>query len=254
MNEFHILGELTPLFDLIPEIQFWVKDRDSRFQACNASFVAHFGLSSFREIEGRTDFDVSPQPLAREYVQDDKTVLSSGKPMVEKLELVRERDGELKWYATTKIPLRNSQRLVFGTAGITRMVKSSIEGVTQLRGMDQAISKINTQYDQDLKIPSLASLAGMSVDNFERKFRMMFRETPLKYLNRIRMRAACSLLIHTNLSVGEITRQCGYSDQSYFTKRFYIHFHIRPLEYRRKYQSTAQDPAALRTTEGLQRI
>ena len=239
VDDFRALRDLAPIFDQIPNLQFWAKDRESRFRACNAGFAAHFGLEGVREIEGRTDFEVSPEPLAREYVQDDKSVLGTGKPIVDKMELVREQDGKLKWYATSKFPLRNAQNLIYGTAGVTRLVNDPMQATPRARGMAEAIHRINTQYGKDWKIPDLAATAGMSVDNFERKFRLLFRATPLKYLNRIRMRAACGLLIHTELSVGDVAKQCGFSDQSYFSKRFFLNFRIRPLEYRRKYRPSA---------------
>lgn len=169
-------------------------------------------------------------------MQDDKAVLTSGKPLISKLELVKEKDGAMKWYATSKIPILDCKRTVIGTAGIARVVKSPLDEVAPSRGIDQALAEINTRFGEDLKIPHLAAVSGMSVDNFERKFRVLFRETPLKYLNRIRMRSACSLLMHTELTVGEISQQVGYSDQSYFTKRFYAHYRIRPVEYRKKYR------------------
>lgn len=227
--------DLLVLFEQVPGIQFWIKDAEGRFQACNRAFAAHFGLSRPEDLQGRTDFDVSPQHLAREYVADDSAVMKSGKPLQEKLELVRERDGSTHWYATSKVPLRDPGGAIQGTAGFTRRVQDVEGDSTPGRGMERAVAQMQTRYGEDLSIASLARTAGMSVDRFERRFRAAFRETPLRHLNRIRMRAACQLLIHTELTVGEIARKCGFSDQSYFAKRFFANFRIRPLEYRRKF-------------------
>lgn len=227
--------DLLFLFEQVPGIQFWIKDAEGRFQACNRAFAAHFGLPCPEDLEGRTDFDVSPQHLAREYVADDRTVMVSGKPLQEKLELVRERDGSTHWYATCKIPLRDASGAIRGTAGFTRRVQGVEGDATPGRAMERAVRQMQTRYADDLTIAGLAHTAGMSVDRFERRFRAAFRETPIRHLNRIRMRAACQLLIHTELPVGEIARKCGFSDQSYFARRFFAHFRIRPLEYRRKF-------------------
>jgi PAS domain S-box-containing protein len=235
LKEFGLFSDLVQLFDLIPGVQFWMKDAEGRFTACNRAFAGHFGLSGFAEMAGRTDFDVSPLPLAREYVADDRMVMTTGKALKEKLELVREKDGSLHWYATTKVPLRDARGAVIGTAGFTRHAQGVDEGRKSGKGLEKATTLIHNAYGNDLTITGLAATAGMSVDTFERQFRATFRETPLKYLNRIRMRAACGLLIHTELPVGDIARQCGFSDQSYFAKRFFAHLRIRPLEYRKKY-------------------
>ena len=235
MKELRSLTDIARLFEYLPDTQFWIKDKDSRFLACNRAFMAHFGFSGIRDVEGRTDMDLSPQHLAREYIKDDQAVLTTGKLLEEKMELVREKDDSLNWYATTKTPIRDAAGAIIGTAGFTRKVNRVNEAGALARGMDHVLRKIHTRYAEDLTIPYLAETAGMSVDNFERKFRSMVRETPLKYLNRIRMRAACGLLVHTELRVGEIAQQTGFADQSYFAKRFYAHLRIRPIEYRRKY-------------------
>lgn len=228
-------GDVGRLFEYVPETQFWIKDRESRFVSCNRAFLSHFGFTELSQLKGRTDIEVSTPPLAREYMEDDRKVAATGKPLIEKLELVREADDSMHWYATTKTPLHDKAGLIIGTAGFTRRVRPVEGWVSPAASMERAIRKINTHYGEDLSIPFLAELAGMSVDNFERRFRALLRETPLKYLNRIRMRAACGLLIHTDLPVGEIARQTGFSDQSYFARRFFAHLRIRPLEYRRKY-------------------
>ena len=240
LQELKTLTGIGNLLDFFPDTQFWVKDNESRFLACNKAFAAHFGLSGIHDLEGRSDLEFSPQHLAREYIQDDRLVISTGKVLADKMELVRDKDDSLNWYATTKSPIRDIKGSVIGTAGFTRKINCVQEGSKQIRGMDQAINAIITRYGENLTIPGLADLADMSVDNFERKFKSLLRETPLKYLNRIRMRASCSLLLHTDLSIGEISRQAGFSDQSYFAKRFFAHLRIRPIDYRRKYSKLNQ--------------
>lgn len=89
------MRDLVQLFEFIPEIHFWIKDRKGRFLAANEAFIRHFGMKSFREMEGNTDFEVHPFPFAREYSLDDQLVASRKKVLANKLELVREKDGRL---------------------------------------------------------------------------------------------------------------------------------------------------------------
>lgn len=234
--------DLAGLFDLMPETQIWIKDRDGRFLACSRAFLAHFGFSRPKDLEGRTDFDVSPHHLAQEYVADDRMIMASGKTIRDKLELVREKDGNLNWYSTTKVPLRGPRGEVIGTAGMTLRLRGVDAGKKPGRDIGKAVRRIHAHYGEGLTVVSLAETAGMSVDAFERRFRAAFRETPLKYLSRIRIRAACSLLIHTGLSIGDVARQCGYSDPSYFSKRFYAHIRATPVEYRRKFSNFNNSP------------
>lgn len=236
-SELETLMELAQLFDSVPGIQFWIKDKEGRFISCSRSFAAHFGLSGSKDMEGRTDFDVSPHHLAEEYVADDRAVLSSGMVLMEKLELVRESDGSLCWYSTTKVPLRGAQGSVIGTAGATRKLSGVEERKSLGRDLGRAVREISTNYGKDLSIADLAALSGMSVDGFESRFLTAFRETPLKYLNRIRMRAACRLLIHSDLPLAKVALHCGFDDPDDFSKSFSIRFHIQPLAYRKKFYS-----------------
>ncbi len=234
-RELAALNDLAPIWEHIPGIQFWIKDLQGRFVAANPEFYRHFGFASFAQLRGKTDSDVSPWDLAREYALDDRAVLASGRAQIEKLELVREREGGLHWYATTKTPLRDAQGKAWGTAGYTRKLGMREAGKSNIRGIGTVVEHIQANHAKPLEIPALARLAGLSVAQFERRFKALLRESPVRYLNRVRMRAACQLLLHTDLSVGEISRRAGFADPSYFTKRFQAHLRIRPLEYRRKY-------------------
>ncbi len=235
MSDLGNLADLAGLFENLADVQFWIKDKEGRFLAANKAFLNHFGMKSFTEMQGKTDLDISPGHLARDYMQDDKAVLHANATMPEKMELVQEKDQSLNWYATTKTPLRDGKAQIIGTAGITRRILPVQDAKNPLHGMDRAIDHIHRKYSEHLTVVGLAKIAGLSIVHFERKFRKILRETPLKYLNRIRIRAACGLLLHTDLSIGQIAIQCGYSDQSYFTKRFYSHLRIRPFDYRKKY-------------------
>jgi PAS domain S-box-containing protein len=235
MDGWDNLKDLARLFDHIPGIQFWVKGKDGRFLGANPAFLAHFGFTSVSQLQGKTDFDVSPPHLAQEYVLDDRNVLATGKALENKMELVREMQGSLHWYTTTKIPLKDAGRQVWGTAGTTRALSVHDEGQERIRGLGEVVNFIQENLGGILSVKLLAGRADLSVAQFERRFRKLFRETPLKYINRQRIRAACQLLLHSDLGIAEISRRVGFSDQSYFTKRFFAHLRIRPQAYRRKF-------------------
>jgi two-component system response regulator YesN len=56
----------------------------------------------------------------------------------------------------------------------------------------------------------------------------------LKYLDKIRMRIAKDMLLHTNLRVNEIARMVGIFDCQYFSKKFHFLTGMSPLKYRQK--------------------
>jgi AraC-like DNA-binding protein len=69
-------------------------------------------------------------------------------------------------------------------------------------------------------IRQLASVAGMSVSSFHRKFAATMSETPLRFFQRLKMEHAADLVRHSDLSIREIALQYGYEDQAYFCNVF----------------------------------
>ncbi len=65
----------------------------------------------------------------------------------------------------------------------------------------------------------IASHSAVSANHFHRMFRLVFQETPIQYLSRIRMAAACYLLISDRtMSVSDVALSCGYSTSQALAK------------------------------------
>jgi AraC-like DNA-binding protein len=235
LSDIDAMGDLVQLFEYIPEVQFWIKDPEGRFLAANQTIVRHFGLKSFREMEGKTDFDLHPGAFAREYAKDDRMVLFTKRILANKMELMSGLDGGLKWYSTTKIPLKDSAGENWATAGFSRPLTEFPEADGRTGGLAKVVDWIQKNYSGDLAVTQLAEMAGLSVVQFERNFRKFMKETPSKYINKTRMGAACQLLLRSDRSIVEIAKSTGFSDASYFAKRFFLYLRISPSEYRRKY-------------------
>ncbi|MBQ8525765.1 MAG: helix-turn-helix domain-containing protein [Clostridia bacterium] len=54
-----------------------------------------------------------------------------------------------------------------------------------------------------------------------------------KYIDRVRIKYAKEMLLHTNKPVYEIAYSCGFNDASYFCKFFVRHTNMTPKEYRK---------------------
>ena len=98
------------LFDVLPNIFLFVKDRRSRFTKVNPALVALHGCRSEPEMLGRTDFDFHPHTLAAQYVEEDRRVLSTREPLVDQVWLVRSADGTPRWYISSKFPIFGARR------------------------------------------------------------------------------------------------------------------------------------------------
>ena len=79
----------------------------------------------------------------------------------------------------------------------------------------------------------LVESRGMALSTFFRQWNRHFRETPVKYLNRLRMEEAGRLLRETGHSVQETAKLLCFSSTSYFCAAFRKHYGCPPDVYRR---------------------
>ncbi len=88
----------------------------------------------------------------------------------------------------------------------------------------------------NLSLDQMAFLAGQSLSTFKREFKRHFDETPASYIRNKRMKKAADLLVHSSLTVSEISFQTGYEDSSYFSRLFHRKFNMSPSDYRKSNQ------------------
>ncbi len=92
---------------------------------------------------------------------------------------------------------------------------------------------IESHLYSNLSLAQMAFLAGQSLSTFKREFKKHFDDTPASYIRNKRMKKAADLLVHSSLSVSEISFQVGFEDSSYFSRLFYQKFNILPSDYRK---------------------
>jgi len=100
----------------------------------------------------------------------------------------------------------------------------------------QALSYINDNLHQDLKIANISALLGMSPYYFCRLFTQSMGISPHQYLTQCRLERAKLLLKKTNLSITEITAEVGFSSQSHFITLFKKQLGITPLQYKKEFK------------------
>ncbi len=81
-------------------------------------------------------------------------------------------------------------------------------------------------------IEDIASTQGVTPSHLSREFSSDTGITPIAYLTQVRISHARHLLRTTNLSIGEIALQCGYTQSNYFCKVFREKTGQTPLNYR----------------------
>src|SRR5688572_16601395 len=110
------------LFDHLPDVVLFAKDTDLRFVFVNRAFLHLVDVKSEDDVLGRRDVDFFPREMADNYVRDDRAVLG-GDSVVDRVELIRNPDGSIDWFTTTKVPLKGRDGSIVGVCGITRDLK-----------------------------------------------------------------------------------------------------------------------------------
>ena len=102
----------------------YFKDRDHRFTAVSKSFAELTRHGHWRELIGKTDFDVFPEDQARRYFAAERKMVESGSAIAGLEEPYRDHDGEQRWVISHKKPLLNSSGEIIGLFGISKDVTS----------------------------------------------------------------------------------------------------------------------------------
>jgi AraC-like DNA-binding protein len=234
LNSLHSLGGVETLFENLPNLQFWVKDKEGRFVTVNHSVVKSCRCRDESEVIGKTDFDFYPKHIAEAFHRDDMEVIRSGVKIVDRIEPMSHEDGSISWHSTNKVPLYGPGGALIGVAGTTRRLDSAAPDPLYAE-FAQVVEFINREYSQPIEIAQLARMAALSLSQFERRFKQVFQETPVRFVLKIRVSEACKLLVHTRRPVSWIARATGFFDQSYFSKQFSRHMGMSPRQYREKY-------------------
>ncbi|CAN7582692.1 helix-turn-helix domain-containing protein [Variovorax sp. LjRoot84] len=95
---------------------------------------------------------------------------------------------------------------------------------------------LQSNMDRDLRISDLAEALGISDRTLIRRFRSALDQTPLAYLQDLRLESARALLETSALNVEDVAGQVGYGDTSSFSRLFKQRIGMSPGAYRDRFQ------------------
>jgi AraC-like DNA-binding protein/ligand-binding sensor protein len=96
-----------------------------------------------------------------------------------------------------------------------------------------AIRYMQAHLQEDLSRDDVAAVACLSPSHFSRVVKQMYGQSFTDLLAQMRVDRAREMLVRTEKSLIQICLDCGFSDQSYFSKVFQKHTGHPPGEYRR---------------------
>src|SRR6516225_11258479 len=104
---------------------------------------------------------------------------------------------------------------------------------------DDAISTaqdwLHQNFHRPFPLEAPAHRAGMSLRNFVRRFKQATGDSPLAYLQKLRVAAAKRLLESNHRTMQEISDAVGYQDIAFFRALFQRHTGVSPSAYRERF-------------------
>jgi PAS domain S-box-containing protein len=114
---------LRALIDNIPDFMY-VKDIKGRFVVANSHLARTVGVTAPEELLGKTDFDFFPREMASAFYEDEQSVMRSGQSLYNHEEKGIDTAGNEVVILTTKVPMRDTEGLVIGLAGVGRDISA----------------------------------------------------------------------------------------------------------------------------------
>ncbi len=237
--DYQSIASSSLLFESLGDVLFCVKDLEGRYTQVNPAFIARVGLRNRSEAIGKTAEHLFPEALAEAFSGQDSIVIETGRALTDRLERITNEDGSVGWYLSHKFPLHDIAGKIVGIAGHSQDLRTPAANTLQLAELADVVRHIEANLDQPLRVEELAGQAGLTTAQFERRMKRIFRLSPKQFITKARIEAATQLLEETEMSIGDIAIECGFSDQSAFTRQFRTTTGATPGAFRSRFRMSA---------------
>jgi len=225
------LGVFRHLFEEAENLRCVVKDAEHRYLWVNRGWLRSTGFAEAGEVLGKTAMDLFPAWRAERYMTEEREIIEHGRHF-DYEEVATGPDGRSQRWRSIKSPWVENGRIV-GIANIGMRIESD---ALRDRRADEAPELVEWMAQQACGAHSIAELAGragMSLRSFERYFHENTGESPTRYRLRCRIERAKELLRASDASILEIAMECGFWDQSHFTRIFHQETGMTPGDWRK---------------------
>lgn len=228
---------IATIFDELVGFTYFVKDTELRYVAFNQRLLQLFGVDDGTAILGRKDEVFMPAHIVKSIRKDDLNILKTGKPILNRVELVPTGSGFVDWSTTNKKPLYNNKGEICGIIGVTRPFSQSTTSLQQSDELGSSLKLMHQSFRNNIPITQLASAANLSLSSFQRKFKACFGMSPKEYMRHLKVQEACHKIVQTTQSFAEISYACGFADQSHFSREFTRIMKEPPSSYRSRFKA-----------------
>jgi len=131
-------------------------------------------------------------------------------------------------------------RLLMGAQGARLRHIAVLGGYTHC--MSRAVDLLRKDFNQPLRIESLAQELGMSISGFHHQFKAVIAMSPLQFQKRLRLQEARRLMLGENLDAASAGYRVGYDDASHFNREYKSLFGLPPMRDVERLREGAREP------------
>ena len=99
--------------------------------------------------------------------------------------------------------------------------------------LSKMIDYVQHNYVRQITLEEIASAGSVGRTKCAQIFHEMVDQTPIEFVNDVRMRAGAEMLDTTSMPVSDIAKKLGFSSSTFFTRTFKQYMHTTPTAYRR---------------------
>lgn len=115
---------------------------------------------------------------------------------------------------------------------------AKVEADSDSRRILKVKNYISKNYMDEIRLATMASIAGMSPSSFSRFFKLHTGRNLSEYIIDLRLGYASRMLVDTSKSVAEISYACGFNNLSNFNRIFKKKKNCSPSEFRENFHKT----------------
>jgi len=222
----------SDVFDCLKDIVYFIKNERRQYVEVNSTLVERCGRSNKSELLGKTASEIWPNPLGQRHEDQDARLLDSGRPLLSQLEMHLFSEGRVGWCMTNKFPIVDRTRGTIGLVGISQDLRVPNDALEEFEQVSKALEFAKRNIGDSISVRQLATVAGLSPYQLDRRMRMVFGLTTGQWLLKQRIDLACRLLTESEKTIASVAMESGYSDQSAFARQFRRATGVVPGEYR----------------------
>ncbi len=147
----------------------FAKDRTGRYTLANRAQVADMGMS-VNEILGKTDRELGrSEEFIKRATAHDRHVFETGEDVIVESGFITDRQGEIKWYETTKRPLYDREgkvNQVFGIVSDVTKYKLTEENLRKRNQMLEILNELSRNISETLDLKTILAITAKRIQEF----------------------------------------------------------------------------------------